>query len=59
MIGTPDEEDIDSIESEKARRYISNLPLKPPIPLERIYPNANPEAILLLQTMLVFSPGRA
>ena len=56
VIGTPDEEDIDSIESEKARRYISSLPYKPPIPPERIYPNANPEAIDLLQKMLVFSP---
>ena len=43
------QEDIDSIESEKARRYIGSLPHKPPIPPERIYPNANPEAIHLLQ----------
>mmetsp|Transcript_35970 Transcript_35970/g.94614 ORF Transcript_35970/g.94614 Transcript_35970/m.94614 type:complete len:413 (+) Transcript_35970:54-1292(+) len=58
VIGTPNEEDIDSIESEKARRYISSLPYKPPIPPERIYPNANPEAIHLLQQMLVFSPTK-
>ena len=58
VIGTPDEEDIDSIESEKARRYISSLPFKPPIPPERIFPNANPEAIHLLQKMLVFHPGK-
>ena len=56
VIGTPDEEDIDSIESEKARRYISSLPLKPRIPFGRIYPNANPEAISLLHAMLIFSP---
>ena len=58
VIGTPDEEDIESIESEKARRYIASLPLKPPIPPERIFPNANPEAIDLLQRMLVFHPGK-
>jgi len=58
VIGTPDAEDIDSIESEKAQRYISSLPIKPPIPPERIYPNANPEAIRLLQKMLVFSPTK-
>ena len=58
VIGTPDEEDIDCIESEKARRYISSLPFKPPIPPERIFPNANPEAIHLLQRMLVFHPGK-
>lgn len=47
------QEDISSIEAEKARRYISSLPIKPPIPLERIYPNANPEAIKLLRRMLM------
>jgi hypothetical protein len=54
VIGTPDEEDIDAIESEKARRYIASLPFKPPIPHERIFPNANPEAISLLKQMLVY-----
>ena len=96
VIGTPDQEDIESIESEKARRYdlkllphltrmpssahlpwrhvafplltplalmphgryIASLPFKPPIPPERIFPNANPEAIALLQRMLVFHPGK-
>jgi serine/threonine protein kinase len=58
VIGTPSEEDIDSIESEKARRYIGSLPFKPPIPPERIFPNASPEAIDLLQRMLAFHPGK-
>ena len=49
------QEDIECIESEKARRYISSLPFKPPIPPERIYPNANPDAINLLQKMLVYA----
>ena len=49
------QEDIDCIESEKARRYISSLPVKPPIPPNRIFPNANPEAIKLLQQMLVYA----
>ena len=58
VIGTPSEEDVDSIEAEKARRYIGSLPFKPPIPFERIFPNASPEAISLLQQMLVFHPGK-
>lgn len=58
VIGTPDAEDVDSIESEKARRYISSLPFKPPIPPQRIYPNANPVAVDLLQRMLTFSPTK-
>ena len=52
------QEDIDAIESEKARRYIRSLPLKPPIPPEKIYPNANPDAIELLQRMLIFQPSK-
>ena len=33
----------------KARRYIRSMPFKPPIPPEKIYPNANPLAIEMLQ----------
>merc|ERR1719335_1106836 len=42
VIGSPDEEDIECIESDKARRYIRSLPYKPCIPLDKIFPNANP-----------------
>lgn len=52
------QEDIECIESEKARRYIRCLPFKPRIPPERIYPNANPLALELLQRMIVFHPGK-
>jgi len=58
VIGTPDNEDIECIESEKARRYIRSLPLKPRIPLERIYPNANPLALELLHRLLAFNPAK-
>ena len=42
----------------KARRYIRSMPFKPPIPPEKIYPNANPLAIEILQKLLVFNPSR-
>lgn len=58
VIGTPEETDIECIESEKARRYIRSLPFKPKIPPARIYPNANPLALELLQKMIVFHPGK-
>jgi len=48
VIGSPDEEDIECIESDKARRYIRSLPYKPHIPTEKIFPNANPLALSLL-----------
>ena len=34
------------------------MPFKPPIPPEKIYPNANPLAIEILQKLLVFNPSR-
>jgi serine/threonine protein kinase len=58
VIGTPENEDIDNIESEKARRYIRSLPLKPRIALDRIYPKANPLALELLQRLLAFNPSK-
>ena len=39
-------------------RYIGSLPFKPPIPPERIFPNASHDAVDLLQKMLVFHPGK-
>ena len=54
----PGEADIQYIQSEKARRYIRSMPYKPPIPPEKIYPNANPLAIEMLQRLLVFNPSK-
>ena len=34
------------------------MPHKPPIPPEKIYPNANPLAIEMLQRLLVFNPSK-
>ena len=42
----------------QARRYIRSLPYKPRIPLEKVYPNANPLALSLLQRMLCFHPEK-
>lgn len=38
--------------------YIRSLPYKPSIPPSKIYPNANPFAIELLQQMLTFNPAK-
>eukprot|EP00307_Rebecca_sp_RCC1486_P009513 CAMPEP_0119406022 /NCGR_PEP_ID=MMETSP1335-20130426/511_1 /TAXON_ID=259385 /ORGANISM="Chrysoculter rhomboideus, Strain RCC1486" /LENGTH=405 /DNA_ID=CAMNT_0007430079 /DNA_START=60 /DNA_END=1273 /DNA_ORIENTATION=+ len=58
VIGTPDDADMEYIESDKARRYIRSLPYKPRIPFDKIYPNANPLAIDLLGKLLLFNPAR-
>ena len=36
--------------------YINALPKKPAAPFEKLYPNANPQAIDLLRLMLKFDP---
>jgi serine/threonine protein kinase len=58
VIGTPSDEDIANIGSEKARRYIRGLPFKPRVPFTKIYPNASAAAIDLLEKMLTFDPDR-
>ena len=57
VLGTPSDEDINRIGSDKARRYIRSLPFKARIPFEKIYPNASPSAIDLLSKMLTFDPA--
>jgi serine/threonine protein kinase len=58
VIGTPSAEDIANIGSDKARRYIKQLPFKPKIPFDKIYPNASAAALDLLERMLTFDPDR-
>eukprot|EP01018_Ginkgo_biloba_P008431 Gb_29783 [translate_table: standard] len=58
IIGNPDEDDLDFIPSDNARNYIKSLPDSPHASLGRLYPNANPLAIDLLDKMLVFDPRK-
>ncbi|CAH9054607.1 unnamed protein product [Cuscuta europaea] len=58
ILGSQSEEDLEFIDNLKAKRYIKSLPYSPKIPLSRIYPNAHPLAIDLLQKMLVFDPSK-
>ncbi|KAJ7296116.1 hypothetical protein O6H91_13G010200 [Diphasiastrum complanatum] len=58
IIGSPEENDLQFIHSHKARSYIRSLQFAPRASLARLYPNANPLAINLLDKMLVFDPKR-
>eukprot|EP00163_Fabomonas_tropica_P015166 TRINITY_DN2770_c0_g1_i2.p1 TRINITY_DN2770_c0_g1~~TRINITY_DN2770_c0_g1_i2.p1 ORF type:complete len:369 (+),score=75.72 TRINITY_DN2770_c0_g1_i2:386-1492(+) len=58
VIGSPTEEDIANIGSEKARNYIRSMPYKVKIPFGKIYPNASPAALDLLDKMLTFDPRK-
>ncbi|RAW28215.1 Extracellular signal-regulated kinase 1 [Phytophthora cactorum] len=55
-IGTPCEEDLHFVVSERAKRFMKNQPMRPGVPFAKLFPKASPEAIDLLQRMLVFDP---
>lgn len=44
------------IRNEKARRYLSSMRKKKPIPFSYKFPNADPLALCLLERMLAFDP---
>lgn len=55
-LGTPNEETLGRIGSPRAQEYVRNLPYMPKIPFQRLFPNANPDALDLLDRMLSFDP---
>jgi len=57
-IGTPVEEDLDFIQSQKARAYIQSLPNSRRIPFGQLFPNSNPLANDLCERMLQFNPEK-
>lgn len=58
ILGSQKEQDLEFIDNPKARKYIRTLPYSPGTPFTRIYPNAHPLAVDLLQKMLVFDPTK-
>ncbi|GLD98582.1 hypothetical protein PINS_up007299 [Pythium insidiosum] len=57
-LGTPTEDELHFVTSEKARRFMKNQPIKPGIPFAKMFPTAKPAAIDLLEKMLVFDPSK-
>ncbi|XP_042516275.1 mitogen-activated protein kinase 15-like [Macadamia integrifolia] len=56
LLGTPPPEAIARVRNEKARRYLSSMRRKKPIPFSQKFPNADPLALRLLERMLAFEP---
>ncbi|XP_038723494.1 mitogen-activated protein kinase 16-like isoform X2 [Tripterygium wilfordii] len=56
LLGTPSSEAIARVRNEKARRYLSSMRKKKPIPFSQKFPNADPLALRLLEKMLSFEP---
>jgi mitogen-activated protein kinase 7 len=56
-LGTPNEETLSRIGSPRAQEYVRNLPYMPKVPFQRLFPQANPDALDLLDRMLAFDPS--
>ncbi|MCJ1273845.1 Mitogen-activated protein kinase [Puttea exsequens] len=56
-LGTPNEETLSRIGSPRAQEYVRNLPFMPKVPFARLFQNANPDALDLLDKMLAFDPS--
>ncbi|CAN1807335.1 Mitogen-activated protein kinase 16 [Linum perenne] len=56
LLGTPSSEAIDRVRNEKARRYLSDMRKKKPIPFSYKFPKTDPLALRLLKKMLAFEP---
>ncbi|XP_022739267.1 mitogen-activated protein kinase 20-like [Durio zibethinus] len=56
LLGTPSLDTISWVRNEKARRYLTSMRKKQPVPFEQKFPNADPLALRLLQRLLAFDP---
>ncbi|GAA6066406.1 mitogen-activated protein kinase 7 isoform X1 [Tachysurus ichikawai] len=56
VLGTPPESVVGTIGAERVRSYIQSLPFRAPVPLSKLYPQAEPVALDLLNAMLRFDP---
>lgn len=57
ILGTPSEETLARIGSPRAREYVRNLPFMPKKTFPSLFPQANPDALDLLDKMLAFDPS--
>ncbi|KAK6917953.1 Protein kinase domain [Dillenia turbinata] len=56
LLGTPSLDTISRVRNEKARRYLTSMRKKQPIPFAQKFPNADPLALRLLERLLAFDP---
>ncbi|KAI5285053.1 Mitogen-activated protein kinase [Ascosphaera aggregata] len=56
-LGTPSEETLQRIGSPRAQEYVRNLPYMHKISFHRLFQNANPDALDLLDKLLAFDPS--
>jgi mitogen-activated protein kinase 1/3 len=56
VLGTPSEDDLSCITNQQAVQFLRTLPVKARKPWSEVFPNASPQALMLLERMLVFNP---
>ncbi|CAN0871605.1 Mitogen-activated protein kinase 17 [Linum grandiflorum] len=56
LLGTPPTESVARIRNEKARKYLTGMSKKQPIPFTKYFPGKDPRALRLLERMLAFDP---
>ncbi|KAL2245516.1 mitogen-activated protein kinase 19 isoform X2 [Sesamum indicum] len=56
LLGTPSADTIAGVRNEKARKYLTEMRRKRPVPFAEKFPNADPLALKLLQRLLAFDP---
>ncbi|KAG6504701.1 hypothetical protein ZIOFF_037037 [Zingiber officinale] len=56
LLGIPSLDTISQVRNEKARRYLSSMRKKQPVPFAQKFPNADPLALKLLGKLLAFDP---
>lgn len=58
ILGTPSEDTLSRIGSPRAQEYVRNLPHMEKKEFSSLFPEANPEALKLLDRMLAFDPSK-
>ncbi|ODV93903.1 hypothetical protein PACTADRAFT_51654 [Pachysolen tannophilus NRRL Y-2460] len=56
IVGTPKESTLTRIGSKRAQEYVRSLPLMAKVPFSGLFPNANADALDLLEKMLTLDP---
>ncbi|KAL7411317.1 kinase-like domain-containing protein [Mrakia frigida] len=58
VLGTPDDETLSRVGSDKACKYIRSLPEMKPVPFTKLYPHADLDGVDLLSKLLTFDPAK-
>ncbi|CAL0315877.1 unnamed protein product [Lupinus luteus] len=56
LLGTPSLDTISRVRNDKARRYLTRIRKKQPVPFAQKFPNTDPLALRLLERLLAFDP---